>query len=92
MMQAAEDLARLDRADGRRLDGAGLGRVLDQREVGTAAVVVAGVLLEQPSRVAFTDDDDVVEQLSTKRPDDALAVRVLPRRRGLSLPKTSNAT
>ena len=82
MMQSADpgdgdDLAFID---GLRL--AELRSVLTEREVGSGAVIVLEVPPEDAPQVLLTEDDDVVEAFSSKGPNHALTVGILPRRPG----------
>ena len=43
-------------------------------------VVVAEVRIEQAAQVPLIQDDDVIQTAAADRPDDALGVRILPRR------------
>ncbi len=44
------------------------------------SVVVAEVTEQNPSHVPFAEDDYVVEAFTPNRSDDALDIRILPRR------------
>ncbi len=41
-----------------------LGRILPEREVGSRAVVVPGVVRKDPEQMALVENDDVVEALA----------------------------
>ena len=48
----------------RHLHGTGLWAVHVKRQVGSRAVVVFHVLLENPSQMVFAEDDDVVQTIA----------------------------
>ncbi len=62
-----------------RLDGAGRGRILVEREVRPRAVIVAEVAVQPPTEVSLVEDDHVVEKLTADGADHALGEGVLPR-------------
>jgi hypothetical protein len=57
-----------------------LRRVLPQGEVGAGPVVVDAVGAQQATQMGLVQHDDVVEALAAQGPDEALHVRILPRR------------
>ena len=81
MMQSAEH-RQLDHASRLgRLDGAQLWRVPVERQMSATRLIVLGnESAKHPSQVALVHHDDVVQELSPKCADDALGVRILPRR------------
>jgi len=54
--------------------------VLRQRPMWTRVVIVFEVVLENVLKVAFADDDEVIEALAADGPDESFDVRILPRR------------
>ena len=74
------DAKRDDLSDLRRLDGPSLRRIAAEPKVRPVRVVVRDILAKQPEQVPLIQHDDVVEQLSSKRPDEPLDERVLPGR------------
>jgi hypothetical protein len=59
-----------------RLDGAGDRRVGAERHVRPVVVVVLHVLADGAEEVTLTEDDEVIEQLASKGPDETLGVAV----------------
>jgi len=80
VVEPAEHVARTDGADCGRFDGAPLGRILDQGQMRSVSQVIRDVLSKKLPGMGLAEDDDLVEQLSSKCSDDAFAIRVLPRR------------
>lgn len=76
MVQSAKHRSRVHGPGGFEFDGARLGRILREREVGATAVVVLDVLAQQGTGVALVEHDDVIEKLAPKRADDALAIGI----------------
>ena len=68
-----------DAALRRGLDGARLGSILLEGEMGARAVVVAEVALQTTTEVSFIQHDDVVEELAADGPDHAFDEGILPR-------------
>src|SRR5215470_2296693 len=57
-----------------------VGTALTDALVGPARVVVGAVFLENAVKIAFPDDEEMIETFSTHRADQAFAVRVRLRR------------
>jgi len=74
MMKSAEDRLRnkltvqLNRPIGRR--------ILVQRQMCSAFVVIAGVGRKDPAQMGFTEDDDVIEAFTADRADQSLRMTV----------------
>ena len=62
-----------------RLHGPRFRRVLGQREVRPAFVIIGQEGFHVPVQGSLVENDDVVEALATNRPDDAFHVGTLPR-------------
>src|SRR5713226_919505 len=62
------------------LNGARLGRILLEHEMGARAVVVAEVAAQTTTEVSLVEDNHVVEQFASDGADQALGEGVLPRR------------
>lgn len=77
-MQTADHRKGHDLSPRRPLLLSAVRRVFIEAEITAGLVVVAHLLTKQPTQVTRTQHDDVVEQLSTERADEALHVRVLP--------------
>ena len=60
------------------LDGARLGRVFVERQMGSTAMVVVHVCPERPLKVLLVEQGGVIQQLATDCSDHALDVRILP--------------
>ena len=73
------DLGKLhDLADGWRLGGPRVGRVLAEAEVGSGPVIVGEVLGDDAVKVPGVQHHDVVGALPPHGADQALDVRILP--------------
>jgi hypothetical protein len=59
----------------RRLDGAGDWRVAAERHVRPVVVIILHVLADRAKQVTLTEDDEVIEQLASKGPNEALGGR-----------------
>jgi hypothetical protein len=82
MVQAA-DLGRLDHLTGvGGRDGAGVGRIFHEGQMGPRAVVVNEVGREDSVQMSLAEDDYMVETLAADRSDQALDEGVLPRGTG----------
>jgi len=79
-METADLRQRYDLAYAGRLDGARCRRVLSQGRVRSRTATVGEVGLQDPVQVLLTEDNDVIEALSTDRADEAFGVGILPRR------------
>jgi hypothetical protein len=77
-MEAA-DRRKRDDLSSAILDGPSGRRIIIERHVRSVLVVISEVLTNEMEQMALTQDDDVVEQLSSKHTDAALGVAVLPR-------------
>jgi hypothetical protein len=53
--------------------------VLLERQMGARAVVVPGIVGEDPARMALVENDEGIQALATERSDEALRVGILPR-------------
>ena len=53
-----------------------------ERHVGPVVVVEADIVANEPLQVALAEDDDVIEQVASDRPDEPLGEAVLPGRSG----------
>lgn len=62
------------------LHGSPGGRIAIERHVGPVVVVEADVVPDEPEQMPLANDDDVIEQLASERPDEPLGEAVLPRR------------
>src|SRR5450631_4060122 len=82
MVQAA-DLGRLDHLTGvGGRDGAGVGRIFHEGQMGPRAVVVNEVGREDSVQMSLAEDDYMVETFAADRSDQALDEGVLPRGTG----------
>jgi hypothetical protein len=63
-----------------RLDGASIRAVFVERQMGARVVIVIGVRDQDPTQVPLVDHNYMVKTLAANRADDALDIRVLPRR------------
>ncbi len=77
-MQATEHGRTNDRPDIRILDRSWLRRILLEPQMRPRLVVVGQVLLQHPPQMPLAQHDHMVETSSPDRPDDSLAVAVLP--------------
>src|SRR5262245_57418810 len=80
MMESADLGQRNDAALLGSLNGARLGRILLEGEVGARPVVIAEVAPQTPTKVCLVQDDDVVEKLTADGADHAFGEGVLPGR------------
>ena len=53
-------------------------RILVQREVRSIGIVIIGIIPNQATEMGFVEDDDVIEALASKGPDEAFRIAVLP--------------
>ncbi len=58
-----------------RLHRPSVGRIFVQRQVTTGAVIIFQVGYQDPPKMAFVRDDDMIETFAPDRTDDALDVR-----------------
>ena len=79
-MKAANFGPRHNAASADGLNPAALGWVFAEREVSAGTVVVRQIGAKHASKMSLVEDDDMVQTLSTDRPDHTLDVGVLPRR------------
>src|SRR5882724_1429263 len=79
MMQATDFGNRDDRADPRRLGWPSVGCVLVEREMSSSPVIVRGVVGQDAAKVAFAQNEDMIETFAPDRADESLGERVLPR-------------
>src|SRR5262249_26852411 len=63
----------------RRLDCARIRRVLIERPVRAAAVIISHEPGEQRVEMSFIEHDDMIEEFTPKCPDEPLAIWILPR-------------
>ena len=54
------------------------GRILVQREVRSKGIGIIGILSQQATEMSLVEDDDVIEALASKGPDEAFRIAVLP--------------
>jgi hypothetical protein len=80
MVKPADFGPRHDPSGAGRIDGASLGRVLAEREVGSRVLVVREVRSKHAPEMSLIEDDDVVQTLATDGSDDAFNVGILPGR------------
>jgi hypothetical protein len=78
-MQSAEDGLTSNESDVLSLDDSWHRSILLQPEVRSRLVVVGQVLLENTTQMSLSQHDHMVEAFPPDRPDDSLAVSVLPR-------------
>jgi hypothetical protein len=78
-MLAAAMSVRMNNSNVRRLNGTWRWRVFFQSEMCTNPVVVVGVPLDHPSWVLLSQNNRMVQALSSDGTVDTLDVRVLPR-------------
>lgn len=80
MMQTAELRERNNLAGRGRLDVARLWTILVEREMRSGLVMVFEILEQDVAQVLFVKDDNVIQTFAAHRADEALDLRVLPRR------------
>ena len=66
----------------RRLDVSRIGSIFVQGEVGSRALIVGEIGTQDAAEMFLAKDDHVLEALAPDRTDEALDVRILPRRPG----------
>jgi hypothetical protein len=71
MMEPSDFGPRHDPTSAGRVDGAGFGRVLAEREVRARALVVRDVGVKDSPEMPLIEGDDVVQALAADRPDHA---------------------
>ena len=76
MMKSAED--RLSNKLAEPVDRSTARRMLVQRQMCSAFVVVAGVGRKDPAQTGFAEDDDVIEAFPADRADQSLRMPILP--------------
>jgi len=62
----------------RRIDGAGIRRVLFQCQMGSGSMVILQEVADNASEMRLAEDDNMVEAFPAQRPDDPFHVRRLP--------------
>ena len=80
IVQAARLWERDDFAGAGWLDRTFVRAILVEGTVSAGSVIVVDVGRENGAQMAFVEDNDVIEALAANRADDALSIRVLPRR------------
>ena len=80
MMESAHRRDRDDPSRIRWLDGAWLGRILLQAQVGPAAMIVGQELLKVPVQTSLVEHDHVVQALAAKGTDQPFDLGTLPGR------------
>ena len=85
-MQAAEERDGHDLSN--RVDGTAERGVLPESKMSTGAIVIIGVGAEDPAKMRFAQDHDVIQSFSADGADEPFDVSVLPGRagRGWSIP------
>jgi hypothetical protein len=91
VMAAADVASRYDPTGANRVDGAGLRRLLGEREVRSRAVVVHDVGARHPAEMPLGEEDDVSETRAADRPDDAFDVELREMRSPTSRSPSSRA-
>ena len=80
MMQSTESGQRDNLATGRfRFCNPTTGRVLPQSEMSSVFMIVANIVLQQPSQVSLVEHNHVVQKLSAYTANPAFRNSVLPR-------------
>ncbi len=79
-MKSADLRKRHELATADRLDRASVGRIRVQRQVTSGAMIIVQVGCQDPPKMDFVKDDDMVETFAPDRTDDALDVWRLPGR------------
>ncbi len=80
VMEPADLRKRRDLATADRLHRPSEGRILVQRQVTSGAMIIVQVGYQDPVKMAFVQDDDMIETFAPDRTDNALDVRRLPGR------------
>jgi hypothetical protein len=75
-MESAKEWDGDDRSS--RMDRTAERSVLRESEMGTGAIVVFGVGPEDPAKMRFAQDHDMIQTFSPDRPDEPFDVSVLP--------------
>ena len=75
-MQAAEERDGHDLSN--RVDGTAERGVLPESKMSTGAIVIIGVGAEDPAKMRFAQDHDVIEAFSADGADEPFDVSVLP--------------
>ncbi len=75
MVEAAENWPSSDAS--LILDRSPCGSVFGQRQVSAGAIVIIGVLFEDPSKMRLAQRDDVVKALATYRANEPLSVAII---------------
>lgn len=60
------------------LDGAVIGRILGQCQMGAVAIIIFGISLEHAPEVAEAPDQMMIKAFAPERPDQPFAMAVLP--------------
>ena len=79
-MKSADLRKRHDLATADRLHRPSVGRILVERQVTSGAMIIVQVGCQDPPKMTFFKDDDMIETFAPDRTDDALDVRRLPGR------------
>ena len=79
-MEPADLRKRHEFAAADRLHRPSAGRILVERQVTSGAMIIVQVGCQDPPKMTFVKDDDMVETFAPVRTDDALDVRRLPGR------------
>jgi hypothetical protein len=82
MMEPADFGPRHDPTSAVRVDGAGFGRVLAEREVRARALAVRDVGVKDSPEMPLIEGDDVVQALAADRPDHTFDVGICQGQRG----------